>query len=97
MTLYTTTVVTPPPARRRWKGFLIQVGYAIGFPIVLIVAWAIWTGISPQKFFPPPLTILEAFVDTWIGPAFFTDVIPSLYRLALGIILRLSIWNRRRK
>ncbi len=91
MTLYTTTVVTPPPARRRLRSFLVQVGFAIGFPIVLIIIWGIWTGISPQKFFPPPLTILEAFVDTWIGPAFVTDVIPSLYRLALGVILSIVI------
>ena len=39
MSLYTTTVVTPPPARRRWKSFLVQVGYALGFPIILILIW----------------------------------------------------------
>jgi ABC-type nitrate/sulfonate/bicarbonate transport system permease component len=65
--------------------------YAIGLPIVLLVIWGIWGTIAPAKFFPGPLTILEAFIDTWIGPAFFTDVVPSLSRLALGIVLSIVV------
>lgn len=91
MTLYTTTVVRPPAPRTRWRRFLASAGYALGFPLLLLIAWGVWSGISPEKFFPPPLTIAEAFVDTWIGPAFFTDVVPSLYRLAVGIILSIVI------
>ncbi|GAA1701629.1 ABC transporter permease [Microbacterium sediminicola] len=91
MTLYTTTVVTARPRSVRWRAFVESVGYSIGFPIVLLIVWAIWSSLSPAAFFPGPLAIAQAFIDTWIGPAFVQDVLPSLYRLSLGIILSIVI------
>ncbi|MEZ3161571.1 ABC transporter permease [Microbacterium sp. BWT-B31] len=91
MTLYTTTVVTPPKPSRVWAKIGESTLYAIGLPIVLLVLWGVWATLAPAKFFPGPLTILEAFVDTWVGPRFVTDVLPSLGRLALAIILSVVI------
>ena len=92
MTLYTSTVVVPRRALARPGGASAEsIGYAIGLPFLLLVIWGIWATVSPAQFFPGPLRILEAFVDTWVGPAFFTDVLPSLGRLALGIILSIAI------
>lgn len=65
--------------------------FAIAFPIVLLAAWAISAQISPQKFFPSPTVIVDAFIRTWVGPAFVDDVLPSLARLAIGIVLSIVI------
>jgi len=51
-----------------------------------VVLWGIWSTTSTNRFFVGPLTILDAFRQVWIGPAFVDDVLPSLYRLALGIV-----------
>lgn len=87
MTLYTSTVVTPRRRSRVWATFGENTAYALGLPIVLLVVWGIWSSISPAPFFPSPLVIIEAFVETWIGPAFVVDVLPSLGRLAISIVL----------
>ncbi|MEV4686460.1 ABC transporter permease [Microbacterium sp. LWH3-1.2] len=87
MTLYTSTVVTARRPSRVWAKFGENTAYALGLPIILLVLWGIWSSISPAPFFPSPLVIAEAFVETWVGPAFFDDVVPSLGRLAIGIVL----------
>ncbi|MDX2376374.1 ABC transporter permease [Microbacterium sp. LRZ72] len=91
MTLYTSTVVRPRRRSRVWTKIGENIAFALGLPILLLVLWGVWSTISPAQFFPGPLTILEAFVDTWVGPAFVTDVLPSLGRLALAIVLSIVI------
>lgn len=91
MTLYTSTVVTPRRRPQRLKRFATSTGFALGLPILLLILWGVWGSISPAPFFPSPLVIFEAFVDTWIGPAFVQDVLPSLGRLALGIIVSILV------
>lgn len=91
MTLYTSTVVTPRRTPRIWARIGENTAYAIGLPILLLVIWGAWATVSPERFFPPPLTILEAFVDTWLGPRMWNDVLPSLGRLAFGIALSIVI------
>jgi ABC-type nitrate/sulfonate/bicarbonate transport system permease component len=90
MTLYTSTVQTP---RRRplWAKVGESTLYAIGLPIALLVVWGVWSTLAPAKFFPGPLVILEAFVRTWIGPTFISDVLPSLGRLSVAILLAVGI------
>ena len=91
MTLHTSTLVVPRPRSRVWARFGENLAYALGLPILLLVIWGIWASASPAAFFPSPLIIFEAFVDTWVGPAFVTDVLPSLGRLALGIVLSVLV------
>ena len=91
MTLHTSTIVVPRPASRAWARFGENLAYALGLPLLLLVIWGIWASASPAAFFPSPLIIFEAFVDTWVGPAFVTDVLPSLGRLALGIVLSVLV------
>ncbi|MBD3942270.1 ABC transporter permease [Microbacterium sp. NEAU-LLC] len=91
MTLYTSTVVTPRSRSRAWAKFGESTAYALGLPFLLLVIWGVWASISPEPFFPSPLVIFQAFVDTWVGPAFFTDVLPSLGRLAIGIVLAVAL------
>lgn len=60
-------------------------------PIVLIALWWV-TSVAADSFFWPPLPdIIESFVDTWIGPAFFSDVIPSVTRLLVGYSLAVMV------
>lgn len=91
MTLYTSTVVTRPRPSRVWAKIGENTAYALGLPILLLVLWGVWATVAPAKFFPSPLEIAQAFVETWIGPAFVTDVLPSLARLAVGIVLSIAI------
>ena len=91
MTLYTSTVVTPRGARAPGRSSARTPPTRSGCPILLLVIWGLWSSVSPAPFFPSPLVIFEAFVDTWIGPAFFVDVLPSLGRLAIGIVLAIVI------
>ncbi|WDG18414.1 ABC transporter permease [Microbacterium sp. Clip185] len=91
MTLYTSTVRTPPRAPRVWARVTASTAYALALPIVLLIIWGVWGTIAPGKFFPPPGRIAEAFVKTWVGPAFLTDVVPSLTRLAIAILLAIAV------
>lgn len=91
MSLYTSTIRRPAPRSRVWAKIGESTLYAIGLPIILLVIWAIWSSLAPAKFFPAPTAIIDAFFRTWIGPAFFTDVLPSVARLALAIVLAVVI------
>ena len=91
MTLYTSTIRVPRQRSQAWRRLGENTLYAIGFPLLLLVIWGAWSTAAPATFFPSPVIIAQAFVDTWIGPAFVTDVLPSLGRLALGIILSIVI------
>ncbi len=91
MTLYTSTVVLPRRKSRLWARLGENTLYAVGLPIALLVVWGIWGTVAPGRFFPGPVVIAEAFAKTWIGPAFTDDVLPSLGRLALGILLSVLI------
>lgn len=91
MTLYTSTVRTPPRPPRVWARLATSTVYALALPIVLLIIWGVWGTVAPGKFFPAPGRIAEAFVETWVGPAFLTDVVPSLTRLALAIVLAIAI------
>jgi ABC-type nitrate/sulfonate/bicarbonate transport system permease component len=91
VTLYTSTVRVPRAPSRVWARIGADVAYAIGLPILLIVLWGVWMTVAPAQFFPTPAELAEAFVETWVGPAFVTDVLPSLSRLALGIVLSIVI------
>jgi ABC-type nitrate/sulfonate/bicarbonate transport system permease component len=81
------TALAPVRARRLVGGLL----FPIGLPFLLLVCWALASTGSTNRFFPGPVPILRAFADTWIGPAFVEDVLPSLYRLAFGIVASIVV------
>lgn len=79
------------PGGDRSRSVLASIWFALGFPFFLLVLWGIWATVDPQKFFPSPIAIIEAFIKTWIGPAFVDDVLPSLWRLAIGIVVSIVV------
>lgn len=91
MTLHTGTIRVPRRTSLLWSKVGENTLYAVGLPIALLVLWGIWASISPAIFFPGPLTIAQAFINTWIGPAFVNDVLPSVSRLAIAIVLATAL------
>ena len=70
--------------------------FAVGLPALILVIWNALAkkpdeAVGTEKFYPDPVTVGEAFVDNWIGPAFEHEVLPSLYRLGIGIIASIVV------
>ncbi|MEV8150075.1 ABC transporter permease [Arthrobacter sp. NPDC080073] len=64
-----------------------SLGYFFGLPVLLVIIWWFAT-LGPSNFFvPKPGQLVETFIQTWIGPRFLTDVVPSILRLLAGLIL----------
>lgn len=84
---------TPGPVRRtgRWRRLGSSIGYAFGLPIILLIVWGLWASSTQQPYWPTPSEIFSTFIDTWIGPRFTTDVLPSLARLGVGIAVSIII------
>lgn len=61
-------------------------GFFLGLPAILIAAWWISSVVSPSFYVPTPPELVTTFVDTWLGDRFWRDVLPSLGRLALGVV-----------
>ncbi|MGW3790184.1 ABC transporter permease [Micromonospora arida] len=85
MTAYTGRIATTARSRRVGSRIAASLFYPLGLPTLLLVLWGLVATRSTNRFFPDPLTIAEAFRETWIGPAFVEDVLPSLARLGLGV------------
>jgi len=64
----------------------VNAAFALGLPVLIVVLWGLWSARSANRFLVGPLAVLDAFRRTWIGPAFADDVLPSLSRLALGLL-----------
>jgi ABC-type nitrate/sulfonate/bicarbonate transport system permease component len=71
--------------------WLKQTGYILGLPIILLTIWTIATSAGANFFFPTPAQIVVAFVETWVSERFFTDVIPSITRLVVGVVVAIVI------
>jgi ABC-type nitrate/sulfonate/bicarbonate transport system permease component len=87
----TTPPAAPPGPATRAGRVATSVLFAVGLPALIVVAWNAFTtspdkAVGTAKFYPDPVTVSRAFADNWIGPAFADEVLPSLYRLAVGII-----------
>lgn len=72
-------------------GTLRAVAYAAGLPAIALLTWALVTDRSTSLYFPSPTTIASTFADTWFGPALTTDVLPSLGRFAIGVLLSIVV------
>lgn len=66
--------------------YLKRILYFIGLPVVLIALWTVLT-LGPTNFYvPKPLTLVQTFWEVWASERFFTDFIPSIVRLFIGLV-----------
>lgn len=71
---------------------LVPAGYAAGLPLLLVLAWALATQGTTNLYFPSPARVLQAFTTTWLdGDTLTGDVLPSLGRFAVGVLLSIVI------
>lgn len=66
---------------------LSGIGFALGLPIILIALWWIGTIVSPNFFVPTPPELVATFVETWIGPRIWIDILPSIGRFLAGVTI----------
>jgi ABC-type nitrate/sulfonate/bicarbonate transport system permease component len=84
----------------------LKIAAEIAVPLLLLLAWQLWTVHAKDPNFPRLSTILVTFREMWLFSQFGTHVVPSLERvglgfgiavivgIALGIPLGLSRWAR---
>lgn len=78
----------PRPRIPRWLALPLE---WFALPILIIAAWSIISAIAPNPRFPAPAEIGVAFDENWVNATFFVDVLPSLGRLALGIVIAIVV------
>ena len=84
----------------------LRIGAEIAVPILILLAWQLWTVHADDPKFPRLSTIIGQFREIWLFSQFESDVLPSLERVligfgiavvvgvALGIPIGLSRWAR---
>jgi ABC-type nitrate/sulfonate/bicarbonate transport system permease component len=59
----------------------------IAVPVLILLAWQLWTATADDPKFPKPTTILVEFRKLWLFAQFGTHVVPSLERIGLGFAI----------
>ncbi|MCX7523323.1 ABC transporter permease [Microbacterium sp. STN6] len=62
-----------------------RIAYFLGLPILLILVWWAATLGSTNFYVPTPGKLVETFWRVWISNRFFTDFMPSIIRLFIGL------------
>jgi ABC-type nitrate/sulfonate/bicarbonate transport system permease component len=82
-------MTAPGKGRARPRDLGVRVAenllFAVGLPVLTVGLWTLWSTQSTNRFLVGPRALLDAFRQTWIGPAFVDDVLPSVYRLLAGL------------
>ena len=63
---------------------IVGVALEVSVPILVLVAWWIWSSGSTTYYYPPLSDILDTFKDTWVFERVGSDVVPSLLRMGAG-------------
>lgn len=63
----------------------------LALPLLLVVVWWLASANTTNLFVPQPIPLVTTFVETWLGDRLATDVIPSLGRLAAGVLLSIAL------
>ncbi|MEO6944070.1 MAG: ABC transporter permease [Lacisediminihabitans sp.] len=70
---------------------LKRTGYFVGLPLLLVIAWWALT-LGPTNFYvPTPQKLAETFWKVWTGERFFTDFLPSIARLLIGLVVTIVL------
>jgi ABC-type nitrate/sulfonate/bicarbonate transport system permease component len=60
-------------------------------PVLVLVAWGVWSANAHSFYFPPLTTILQTFKDTWLFANVGSDVVPSLLRMFAGYLIAVVV------
>ncbi|QEE61734.1 ABC transporter permease [Salinibacterium sp. dk2585] len=66
---------------------LKRFAYFVGLPVVLLILWWALTIGNTNFFVPKPLQLFEIFGDVWFGERMTRDVLPSIGRILVGIVV----------
>jgi len=91
MSVSETRLIQLPSKKARLPRWLQLPLQWLALPIIIVVAWSVISTITENQRFPPPAVIAQSFADNWLNGAFITDVLPSLARLGLSIVLAIII------
>ena len=75
-------------ARRRRA---IETFLEVLVPVLILLAWGVWSAGADSFYFPPLTDILTSFRETWLFDRFGSDVVPSLIRLAAGYFIAVAL------
>lgn len=70
---------------------LKTLGYVLALPVLLVLLWWASTLGAVNFFVPTPAALVQKFAQTWFGPGFFSDVLPSIGRLLVGVVAAIAI------
>ncbi|MBD8044328.1 ABC transporter permease [Arthrobacter sp. Sa2BUA2] len=70
---------------------LKKAGYLVALPVLLIFIWWVSTLGSTNFFVPKPGMLVDKLVTVWTGERLVGDVLPSLTRLIIGILLAIVL------
>ena len=70
---------------------LRRIVMALALPLLLVGLWYVLSKDSTNFFVPKPLELARTFADTWIGPRFVDDVLPSVARLLVGVTVAIAL------
>lgn len=68
-----------------------RVFFAVALPIALVALWWALSRNTLNFFVPQPGPLLTTFIDTWVGERFAADVVPSVTRFAVGVVLAIVL------
>lgn len=61
-------------------------GFLVALPAILVGWWWIASRNTDSFFVPVPAELVDTFIETWVGERFFSDVLPSVWRLIMGVV-----------
>lgn len=73
------------------RSTLKSLGYMLALPVILVVIWWALTLGETNFFVPTPALLAEAFAATWFGERIFSDILPSIARLLVGVLTAIVI------
>lgn len=91
MSVSETRAIRLPESRRRVPSWLRLPLEWFALPLLIIGLWSLISTVAPNSRFPAPARIGDAFSTNWVNETFLVDVVPSLARLGIGIVLAIII------
>lgn len=67
------------------RKIIMRVVTALAVPLAIVFVWGLLTFGDRNPFVPKPMQIVTDLLTVWVGPLVLEQVVPSLYRLGVGL------------